>query len=73
MEEKVKQAIQEIRPALQADGGDIEFVNVNDGVVEVKLTGACHGCPHAQMTLTLGVEKHLKEKVPEVKRVVSVE
>ncbi len=73
MEEQVKQAIQEIRPALQADGGDIEFVNVNDGVVEVKLTGACHGCPHAQMTLTLGVEKHLKEKVPEVKRVVTVE
>lgn len=73
MEEEVKQAIREIRPALQADGGDIEFVNVNDGVVEVKLTGACHGCPHAQMTLTLGVEKHLKEKVPQVKRVVAVE
>jgi len=72
MNEKIKQAIEDIRPALQADGGDIELVNVDGGVVEVRLTGACHGCPHAQMTLSLGVEKHLKEKVPEVKKVVAV-
>jgi len=72
MEEKIKQAIEEIRPALKADGGDIEFVGVKDGVVEVRLRGACHGCPGAQMTLTLGVERHLKKKVPEVKSVVAV-
>ena len=72
-EDKVKQAIEEIRPALRADGGDIELVSLkDDGVVEVRLTGACHGCPHAEMTLTLGVEKHLKEKVPEVKQVVAI-
>lgn len=72
MDEQVRKAIEEIRPALQADGGDIEFVKFNDGVVEVRLTGACHGCPHAQMTLTLGVEKHLKSKVPEIKKVVAI-
>ena len=73
MEDQVKQAIEEIRPALKADGGDIELVGIKDGVVEVRLTGACHGCPHAEMTLTLGVEKHLKSKVPELKSVVAVQ
>ncbi len=72
MEDQVKKAIEEIRPALNADGGDIELVGIKDGVVEVRLTGACHGCPHAQMTLTLGVEKHLKNKVPEIKQVVAI-
>ncbi len=72
MEEKIKQAIEDIRPALRADGGDIEFVSLKDGVVEVRLTGACHGCPHAQTTLQLGVEKHIKKKIPEIKSVVGV-
>jgi Fe-S cluster biogenesis protein NfuA len=73
MEEKIKEAIEDIRPSLQADGGDIEFVSVSDDkVVMVKLTGACHGCPHAQMTLKMGVEKYIKEKVPEVQGVESV-
>ena len=70
MKEKVEQVIQTIRPRLQADGGDIELVGVEDGVVQVRLQGACHGCPGAQMTLKLGVERLLKEKIPEI---VSVE
>lgn len=72
MEEQVKRAIEEIRPALQADGGDIEFVSLKDKVVEVRLTGACRGCPHAQMTLTMGVETQIKKKVPEIEKVVAV-
>ena len=61
MKEKVEQALTKIRPSLQADGGDIQLVDVSDdGVVKVKLTGACHGCPMAQMTLKAGVEKILK-------------
>ncbi|MBN1647069.1 MAG: NifU family protein [Spirochaetales bacterium] len=73
MEERIKQAIEDIRPSLQADGGDIEFVSLSsDNVVSVKLTGACHGCPHAQMTLKMGVEKYLKDQVPEVQSVESV-
>lgn len=71
--EQVKQAIEEIRPNLQADGGDIEFVAISeDNVVTVKLKGACHGCPHAQQTLKLGVEQYIKEKVPEIHSVESV-
>lgn len=67
MKEKVEQALGEIRPALQADGGDVELVDVTpDGIVKVKLTGACHGCPMAEMTLRQGIETHLKERVPEV-------
>jgi len=73
MKEKIEEALKLIRPALQADGGDVEFVEVNEeGVVAVKLTGACGGCPMAQMTLTQGVERILKEQVPEIKRVVAV-
>jgi Fe-S cluster biogenesis protein NfuA len=73
MKEKVQEVIQMIRPRLQADGGDIELVGVDeDGVVKVRLQGACHGCPGAQMTLKLGVERLLKEKVPEVKSVEAV-
>lgn len=61
-----------VRPSLQADGGDIELIDVNaDGVVTVKLQGACGGCPMSQMTLTHGVERVLKERIPEVTRVVS--
>jgi len=72
MNEKVKAALDEIRPALQADGGDVELVSVVDGKVSVKLTGACGGCPHATLTLKKGIERILKERIPEVKEVVSV-
>ena len=72
MKEKVEAALNKIRPALQADGGDVEFVDVTDGVVKVRLTGACGGCPMSQMTLKMGIERHLKKEVPEVKEVVSV-
>lgn len=73
IEEKVKKAIEDVRPSLQADGGDIEFVSVTEsGIVNVKLTGACGSCPMAQMTLKLGVEKYLKKEIPEVTEVVSV-
>jgi Fe-S cluster biogenesis protein NfuA len=73
MREKVEQALAEVRPALQADGGDVELVDVTpDGIVKVKLTGACHGCPMAEMTLRQGIENHLKERVPEVTSVESV-
>ena len=67
MREKVEQALGEVRPALQADGGDVELVDVTpDGIVRVRLTGACHGCPMAEMTLRQGVESHLKKRVPEI-------
>jgi len=72
MKEKVEAALTEIRPFLQRDGGDVELIDVTaDGVVKVKLTGACGGCPMASMTLKNGIEKRLKEAVPEVKRVES--
>jgi Fe-S cluster biogenesis protein NfuA len=71
MKEKVKAALEKIRPALQADGGDVELVDVKDGIVKVKLTGACGGCPMATMTLKKGIERVLKEQIPEVKEVVS--
>lgn len=71
MKDKVKKSLDEIRPALKADGGDVELVDVSDnGVVRVKLTGACAGCPMAEMTLKSGIEKRLKQDVPEVKEVV---
>ncbi len=71
--EKVQTAIQGVRPSLQADGGDIELVSVSeDGKVQVRLTGACHGCPMAQMTLKQGVERYLKKEVPEITSVESV-
>ncbi len=69
MEEKVKTALEKIRPALQADGGDVELVEVEDGIVRVRLTGACKGCPMASMTLANGIERILKEEIPEVKKV----
>ncbi len=70
MEEKVKNALEKIRPALQADGGDVELVEVQeDGVVKVRLTGACKGCPMASITLANGIERVLKEEIPEVKKV----
>ena len=73
MEEKIREALEQIRPFLQADGGDVELVSYEeDGTVNVKLTGACGGCPMAQMTLRNGVERILKEQVPEVTQVVAV-
>ncbi len=73
MNEEVKKVIEEIRPNLQADGGDIEFVGITgDNTVQVKLQGACQGCPGAAMTLKLGVEQVLKKRVPEIKGVESV-
>jgi Fe-S cluster biogenesis protein NfuA len=70
MKEKVEAAIQKIRPMLQADGGDVELVDVQAGIVTVRLQGACAGCPMSQMTLKNGIEKILKKEIPEI---VSVE
>jgi Fe-S cluster biogenesis protein NfuA len=73
MREQVEAALGQIRPALVADGGDVQLVDVsNDGVVRVQLKGACGNCPMATMTLKMGIERVLKEKVPGVKEVVSV-
>jgi len=73
MKDKVQEALNQIRSGLQADGGDVELVDVSaDGVVKVRLVGACKGCAMSQMTLKMGIEKYLKEKIPEVKEVVSV-
>ncbi len=66
MEEAVKVALEKIRPMLQRDGGDVELVDVRDGIVTVRLRGACRGCPMSQMTLKNGIEKLLKREVPEV-------
>lgn len=72
MKEEVEKALQEIRPYLQADGGNIELIDVEEGVVKVKLSGACAGCPMSTMTLQWGVERALKKKIPEVVRVEAV-
>jgi Fe-S cluster biogenesis protein NfuA len=72
VKEKVEQALARIKPALQADGGDVELVAVEDGVVKVKLTGACAGCPVASITLKQGIERILKEQVDGVKEVIAV-
>lgn len=72
MKEKVAEVLDKIRPSLQADGGDVELVDVEDGIVKVKLTGACAGCPMSQMTLKMGIERLLKKEIPEVSEVVSV-
>ena len=74
MKDRVEKALEKIRPSLQADGGDVELVEVtDDGIVKVKLTGACGSCPMSQMTLKMGVERVVKEEVPEVKEVQSVQ
>ncbi len=72
MREQVEKALAQIRPSLQADGGDVELVDVKEGKVMVRLTGACGDCPMATMTLKLGIEQTLKEQVPEVKQVIAV-
>jgi Fe-S cluster biogenesis protein NfuA len=72
LKQRVEKALSEIRPALQADGGNVELVSVaENGKVTVKLTGACGGCPMSQMTLRMGIERTLKQQVPEVKEVIS--
>jgi len=73
MREKVVTALDKIRPALKADGGDVELVDVKDGVVTVRLTGACAGCPMSIMTLKNGIERIVKQEVPEVKEVIAAE
>ena len=73
MKEKVQTVLEKIRPMLQADGGDVELVDVQNGVVTVRLQGACAGCPMSQMTLRNGIEKVLKENIPEIQAVESAE
>lgn len=72
MRNQVKEALDKIRPSLQADGGDVELVDVVDGIVKVRLKGACAGCPMSQMTLKNGIEKFLKREIPEVVAVEGV-
>ena len=73
LEERVENVLRKIRPSLQADGGDVKLVDVTDnGIVKVKLTGACHGCPMATITLKMGIEHSLKKAIPEIKEVRSV-
>lgn len=72
MRERLEKILERVRPSLRADGGDVELVDVSDGVVKVKLLGACGGCPFSQMTLAMGIEKVIKEEIPEIKRVVAV-
>jgi Fe-S cluster biogenesis protein NfuA len=70
---KVKEALESVRPHLQADGGDVELVGVKDGVAQVRMKGMCFGCPMAQMTLSSGIETAIREKVPEIRKVEQVE
>jgi len=72
MREKVEEALARIRPALQADGGDVQLMDVKEGVVTLKLTGACGGCPMSTMTLRHGIERVIKEQVPEIKEVLAI-
>lgn len=73
MKQRVTEVLDQIRPALQADGGDVELVDISDdGIVSVKLTGACGSCPMSTMTLKMGIEKNLMAQIPEVKEVVQV-
>lgn len=73
MRERVEKALAKLRPYLQRDGGDVELVDIDeDGVVKVRLTGACVGCPMSQMTLKMGIERELKKEVPEIKKVETV-
>jgi Fe-S cluster biogenesis protein NfuA len=72
LEQRVTEVIDSIRPYIQGDGGDIQLVGIDDGVVKVRLRGACSSCPHAMMTMKMGVERHMRERVPEIKRVEAV-
>jgi len=70
---KVEEILNTIRPSLQADGGDVELVDVKEGVVSLKLTGACAGCPMSAMTLKNGIERTLKQEIPDIKEVIAVD
>ena len=72
MKEKVDKVLDKIRPLLMADGGNVELVDLEDGVVKVRLTGACSGCPMSQMTLKMGIERLIKQELPEIQEVVAV-
>jgi Fe-S cluster biogenesis protein NfuA len=72
MQEKVKDVLDKVRPYLVRDGGDVELVSVDGGTVKVKLTGHCAGCPHSEMTLKNGIERILKQEIPEITEVVAV-
>ena len=74
MKEKVEKVLEKIRPSLQADGGDIELVDItDDGIVRVRLRGACAGCPSSMMTIQFGVERTLRQEVPEMKKLIAVD
>ena len=73
MKDRVERVIERIRPAVQMDGGDIELVSVDDGIVKLRLVGSCHGCPSSMMTLKAGIERAIQAEVPEVKGVEAVE
>lgn len=73
IEEQVKKALEQVRPQLQADGGDIEYIGYDNGIVKVKLKGSCNGCPMSAMTLQWGVENFLKKQISEVKKVEAVQ
>ncbi len=72
MREKIEKALEKIRASLAVDGGNVEFVDVKEGVVRVKLTGACGGCPMSQITLKMGIERFLKKEIPEIKEVIAI-
>ena len=72
MWDKVEEVLNKIRPNLVSDGGNVELINVNDGRVELKLTGACAGCPMSTLTLKMGIERILKQEIPEIKEVVAI-
>jgi len=73
LKEKVENALEKVRPSLQADGGDVQLLDVGeDGIVKVRLTGACGGCPMSQMTLKMGIERILKQNIPEIQAVEAV-
>ncbi len=72
MREQVEKLLNDIRPSLQADGGDVQLIDAQDGIVKVKLTGSCAGCPMSTMTLKMGIERYLKDKLSEVREVIAV-
>ena len=72
MQDKVQTVLNKIRPSLTAHGGDVELIEANDGVVKLRLTGACVGCPMSTLTLKMGVERILKQEIPEIKEVIAV-
>ena len=72
MEDNIKTILDKIRPSLKADGGDVKFVGIKDNIVKVKLTGACGSCPFSTMTLKMGIERTIKEQMPEIKEVIAI-